>query len=84
MAHVERGVLIMKNGKAWGKLWADGQASEYGWMAPEKAPLHDARYLKLPTDVVGPSETHYRRELADAQIVPVERATTVIVLEGLP
>lgn len=72
----------MKNGKAWGCVYEDGHASSYGWVAPEGAPIYAPRSLNKPTDVTYEGSP-YRKHLADAQLVHVERRTTVIILSGI-
>jgi len=81
IVRIEKGVMVMKNGKAWGKTYADGQATEYGWMDAESAPIHDPKYCKKPTDVTC-NGSPYTKELATGEIVSVERRTEVIVLEA--
>ena len=69
----------MKNGKAWGCVYADGNSSSYGWMDPENAPIHDPECCTKPTDVTYPG-SHHIAELATAKLVMVERTTTVTIL----
>ena len=76
---IERGVMVMKNGKAWGVVYEDGQSTSYGWMDSESAPIHDPKYCKKPTDVTYQG-SHYTRELETGALVMVERRTEVIVL----
>ena len=76
----ETGVMVMKNGFAWGCIYSDGQSTQEGWMEPEKAPIYDPKYLILPTDVTYPG-SHYTQELASAHVVPVIRTTIVQVLK---
>lgn len=75
---VERGVMVMKGGKAWGVIYEDGRSTEYGWMAPEDAPIHDPKYCKKPTDVTYQG-SHHIPELKKGQLVHVERRTEVIL-----
>ena len=77
---IERGVMVMKGDRAWGVTYEDGRSTSYGWMAPEDAPIHDPRYVKRPTDVTYP-DSHHEPELASAQLVAVERTTTVQAIE---
>jgi hypothetical protein len=65
---IEKGVMVMKNGKAWGI---------YGWIAPENAPIHNPSFCRKPTDVTHASNISYIRELSTAALVPVTRTTTV-------
>lgn len=41
---IETGVMVMKDGKAWGIIYEDGRSTSYGWMAPENAPIHDPEF----------------------------------------
>ena len=75
---IETGVMVMKNGKAWGVAWADGASTAYGWIEPESAPIHNPKYLKKPEDVTYQNSL-YVNELRTAQIVQVERRTEVVV-----
>lgn len=77
---VETGVMVMKNGKAWGTVYDDGRSTAYGWIDPEDAPIHDPKFCKKPTDVTYDG-SHYIRELQDAELVMVERRTEVIIRE---
>lgn len=77
---VERGVMIMKNGKGWGETYADGHSTSYGWMDVESAPIHDPKFCKKPTDVTW-KESPYVKELVTAKLVAVERTTTVHLIE---
>lgn len=74
---IEAGVMVMKNGKAWGVKSNDGNSTSYGWVEPENALIHNPLFCKQPTDV-----THrlsiYVNELSTAELVHVERRTEVI------
>jgi len=73
---IETGVMVMKDGKAWGENY-------YGWMAPEDAPIHDPKFCTKPTDVTFPDSRH-TKELMTGKIVAVERQTTVVILPTTP
>ncbi len=75
---IETGVMVMKDGKAWGIAYEDGHITSYGWIDPEKAPIHDPRYLKTPTDATYRNSPHIA-ELETAKVVRVDRRTEVIV-----
>jgi hypothetical protein len=77
MELIETGVMIMKNGKAWGCEYDDGHSTSYGWIDPCKAPIHDPKYCKKQTDVTY-SGSHYTKELMTGKVVMVIRKTTVI------
>lgn len=73
---VEHGVLVMKEGKAWGITYADGRETCYGWLDPSKAELSDPRFVKKPTDLTYKGSRHVK-ELSTARVSKVTR--TVIV-----
>ena len=73
---IETGVMVVKNGKAWGKTYEDGRSTSYGWMDLEDAPIHDPEYCKKPTDVTYKG-CFYIEELSSAKLVRVKRVTTV-------
>lgn len=79
MMKVERGVMAMKDGKAWGKTYEDGRFTYYGWMEPEDAPIHNPKFCKKPTDVTWEG-SHYVDELKTGELVEVERVTEVKIL----
>ena len=78
---IERGVMVMKNGKAWGILYEDGHSTSYGWIDPESAPIHDPRFCTKPTDVTW-HNSHYTKELLTGELVMVERRTEVVALSS--
>lgn len=78
---IERGVMVMKNGKAWGVIYEDGHSTAYGWMDPESAPIHNPQYCKKPSDVTY-RDSHYTAELNTGELVMVERRTEVTVLSN--
>lgn len=69
----------MKNGKAWGCIDQDGHSSEYGWLDPEDATIHNPQFCLKPTDVTY-AESPYIAELFKGKIVAVERTTTVRII----
>lgn len=77
---IESGVMIMKDGKAWGVAYSDGQTTAYGWVTPEQATIHDPKHLVKPTDATRQG-SGYADELRKGKIVHVERRTQVIVKE---
>lgn len=70
------GVMVMKNGKAWGITYQDGRETSYGWMAPAEAPIYNPEYCKRSADVTYRGSP-YINELSSAELVIVERTTTV-------
>lgn len=77
---VETGVMVMKNGKAWGVEYEDGKSKSYGWIDPEDAPISNPMSCKETTDVTY-KNSPYIRELLTAKLVNVKRITQVIILE---
>ena len=75
----ERGVMLMKGKKGWGKVYADGHSTEYGWMDIEDAPIHNPRYCKKPSDVTWPNDCNLE-EINSGQLVAVERITCVTLI----
>jgi hypothetical protein len=79
MVKIEKGVMIMKGGLAWGVEYQDGQSRAHGWINPADAPMRDPRYCTVPTDATykgSPDEA----ELATGKIVAVERRTEVFIV----
>ena len=76
---IERGVMVMKDGKAWGCAYSDGHSTLYGWMNPEDAKIHNPEFCKKPSDVTYVTSPNIQ-ELNTGSIVPVERTTTVTIL----
>lgn len=75
---IERGIMVMKDGKAWGKTYEDGHSTSYGWMPPVDAPIHDPEFCKSPLSVTY-KDSPYIEELSKGKLVYVERKTTVKV-----
>lgn len=82
MMKTEYGVMVMKDGKAWGIVYEDGQVTEFGWIDPEDAPIHNPDFCKRPTDVTYEGSP-YIEELRTAELVPVGRRTEVVILPNL-
>lgn len=86
---IESGVMVMKNGLAWGLIFADGHSSQFGWTDPCKAPIHNPQFCTKPTDVTWtprpdmPYNSYYD-ELSTGKIVYVERETTVRIKGDWP
>ena len=78
----EIGVMVMKNGKAWGCVYDDGHSTSYGWMNPVDAPIYEPEYCTKPTDVTY-RNSPYLAELATAELVMVERTITVKIKETI-
>ena len=75
---IETGVMVIKNGKAWGPVLRDGHSTAYGWIAAEDAPIHDPRFCKRPEDVTY-RDSPWVSELRTGVLVHVERRTEVII-----
>jgi len=76
--NVETGVMVMKDGKAWGVAYFDGYSTTYGWVDPHFAPIHNPKYCKAVTSVTYPGSP-YERELLTGKLVHVRRETHVII-----
>ena len=74
----EKGVMIVKDGKGWGKVSEDGQMIIYGWVDIESAIMHDPEHCKIPSDATYPGSP-YIDELMTGRIVSVERVTNVYI-----
>ena len=75
---IETGVMVMKDGKAWGCISNDGHSSSFGWIDPEYAPIHNPEFCKHPVDFTYP-DSPYTAELRTGKLVNVERRTEVII-----
>ena len=73
---VETGVMIMKDGKAWGKTYEDGRETCYGWMNPEDAPIYNPEHLKKPEDATWKG-SHHVEQLKEGQLINVKRVTMI-------
>lgn len=80
---IEKGVMVMKDGNAWGETYSDGQSTNCGWVDIESAPIHDPQCCNNPTDVTY-RNSPYVQELLTAKVVMVERIISVRVLELNP
>lgn len=76
----ETGVMVMRDGHAWGVEYEDGHSTAYGWIDPVDAPIHDPRFCTQPTDVTY-TGSHYVSELRKGKLVSVKRTTTVEIVE---
>ena len=81
MEKIEEGVMVMKDGKAWGIEYEDGQVTSWGWINPSdtRAKIHDPRYCKSPTDVTFRG-SYLEPELRTGKLAKVVRKTTVKVI----
>jgi hypothetical protein len=76
---IEKGVMVMKDGKAWGKTYEDGRCTEFGWMDPEDAEIHNPDFVKKPADLTYKG-SHHTEELSKGKVVRVERRTEVVIV----
>ena len=83
MIKKESGVMVMKNGKAWGVTYEDGQSTSYGWVNPEDVALDNPKYVTVPSDLTHDHSIHIE-ELETGEVVPVERVTTTTILGADP
>jgi hypothetical protein len=74
----KNGVMVMKDGLAWGVTYQDGRETNYGWMSPEEAELSDPKRVKVPTDLM-PHSTQYHEELLTGTVVNVKYTRTITV-----
>ena len=79
MCKREVGVMVMKDGLAWGITYEDGYSTTYGWVKPAEAQLHDPDYCKTPAHVTY-SASPDLEEIKTGKLVKVERITTVSLL----
>ena len=75
---IERGVMVMKDGKAWGISYDDGRSKSYGWIDPEDAPIHNPKHCKSVTAVTYQNSPDIA-ELKTGKLVSVERRTEVVL-----
>jgi hypothetical protein len=74
----EKGVMVIKNGKAWAKTYSDGHSTEYGWVDTVDGEIHNPDTCKLPTDVTY-KDSPYFDNLKTAKLCEVERTIIVVV-----
>lgn len=76
----EIGVMVMKDGLAWGKVYEDGRSTEYGWINPADAKIYDSKFCTNTTDVTYQG-SYLIDELKKGVLVHVERITQVNILK---
>jgi hypothetical protein len=76
---IETGVMVMKDGKAWGVKHKDGYSTSYGWIDPTIAPIHDPEFCTKTTSVTHRGSP-YTKELETAQLVFVRRRVEVEII----
>lgn len=77
---IENGVMIVKDGTAWGKVYEDGREINYWWVPIEDAELYDPDDFDQVTDVAN-GNSRYIRELLKGRLVKVKRTITVEVFD---
>ena len=72
----ETGVMLVKDGRAWGTAYEDGHSRDFGWVSLESANIYNPKFCKAPTDVVysGSPDT---AEVLTGKITRARRVTTV-------
>lgn len=73
---IEIGVMVVKDGKGWGKTYEDGHSTSYGWMDVTDAPIHEPEFCHKPTDVTW-TDSYYVAELKTATLKTVRRTTRI-------
>ena len=76
--YVERGVMIVKDGKAWGSVPTGWDHPTTTWVDPIHGQLHKPEFIKKPSDILSPHSLS-KEEIDLGKIVPVERVTHVTV-----
>ena len=82
MEKTETGVMVMKDGKAWGTSYEDGYSTSYGWINPAEAEIHEPESCTKTTDVTY-ENSPYIEELRTGKLVMVERKTVVRIMEAV-
>lgn len=77
---IEAGVMVVKEGKAWGIIFNYGHlpSYSYGWVTLNDACIYDPEFCKHPEDVTY-LDSPYLSELRKGTIVHVELRTEVIL-----
>lgn len=75
---IETGVMVIKNGKAWGVVYSDGRSTVNGWISPINAQISDPLTCTRPTDKTY-SGSSDEEELSTAEVVHVERITELFI-----
>lgn len=76
--YVERGVMIVKDGKAWGSVPTGWDHPTPTWVDPIYGHLHKPEFIRKPSDILSPHSL-YKEEIDLGKIVSVERVTHVTV-----
>lgn len=78
---IEKGVMIIKDGKAWGIEYADGHSTSYGWVDIESYDVHvrDPRYCRKIEDATY-ENSPYLDEMKKGKLMHVEKRIEVTIL----
>ena len=74
---VREGVMVVKDGKAWGVVHADGYSTSYGWVPFAHGEVRDPDCCLEPTDMTSRYDTTARREIAEGRLVRVRITETI-------
>lgn len=76
---IETGVMVIKDKKAWGKIYQDGRVVTEGWTALEDGTIKDAQFYHKPEDFIYSGDPRVE-EIKKGKVVVVRRKTNVDVL----
>ena len=76
--YTERGVMVVKDGKAWGAVPNGWDHPTHGWVAPLHGRLCNPEFVGTPSDILSP-HSFSKEEINTGRLVPVERVTHVTV-----
>ena len=76
--YVERGAMVVKDGKAWGAVPNGWDHPTSGWVDPIYGRLCNPESVKIPSDILSP-HSFSKEEINSGKLVPVERVTRVTV-----
>ncbi|RLI66348.1 MAG: hypothetical protein DRO67_01190 [Candidatus Asgardarchaeum californiense] len=74
----ETGVMVIKDGAAWGIVYKDGQVAQYGWLHPsdKNVEIYKRSSCRVPTDVLL-HNSPCKEEMSCAVVVPVKRTINI-------
>ncbi len=75
---IETGVMVIRDGRAWGVLYEDARETNYGWVPIEDGMIKDPLYCKKPTDMTYRGGS-VEAVLSTGKLVHVERRTEIIL-----
>lgn len=74
------GVMVMKDGKAWGVEYEDHNATAYGWVHPLKAFIRNPEICTNQTDF-DMRRGSYTNELKTGKLVKIKETIILEILE---